>query len=87
MNLYQNANYQPPISVNPGVPPFVLLGCYTDDPNSRALPKSLVDWNAMTVQKCLQAAVGRRYAAVEYYGKASKDLVSCIDAAWKLNFG
>jgi hypothetical protein len=69
MNLYQNANYEPPASVNPGILPFTMRGCYTDNPNNRALPIQLVDWTGMTVQKCLEAAGGYRFAAVEYYGK------------------
>jgi hypothetical protein len=68
LNLYENAKFTPPSSINPGEAPFSYVGCYTDNPNSRILPNSLVDWTAMTVQKCSEAAEGYRYAAVEYYG-------------------
>ncbi|KAK6500404.1 hypothetical protein TWF481_010748 [Arthrobotrys musiformis] len=72
IGLYQNSAYQPPpkASAVPKVGDFVYKGCFVDSSSNRAVPdKSLVDWSGMTVEKCIAAAAGYKYAAVEYYGE------------------
>jgi hypothetical protein len=68
LSFYENLGYTLPAQQNPGVGDFHLVDCYTDNTDFRDLPFSLIDYQGMTVEKCMQAAAGYRYAAVEYYG-------------------
>lgn len=70
LSLYLNEAYVPPAITNPGpINGFVYSGCYTDNDNARTLDHVLEDWNGMTVARCMAAATGYKYAAVEYYGQ------------------
>ncbi|KAK6523447.1 hypothetical protein TWF281_001429 [Arthrobotrys megalospora] len=72
IGLYQNSAYQPPPKPTavPKVGDFAYKGCFADSSSNRAVTdKSLVDWSGMTVEKCIAAAAGYKYAAVEYYGE------------------
>jgi hypothetical protein len=69
LTLYQNLGYTPPAQQVQGDGNHQLTGCYTDSVFDRALQYSLIDYTSMTVERCLQAAAGYQYAALEYYGK------------------
>ena len=71
--FYENLQYTPPAQQNPGVGDFHLVGCYSDSTDFRDLPFSLIDYEGMTVENCVQAAAGYRYAAVEYYGTSTSN--------------
>ncbi|KAF3209081.1 hypothetical protein TWF191_000512 [Orbilia oligospora] len=66
LNMYINTAFS-----GQGNDDWEYVGCYTDSSSARALQFQLVDWNAMTIEMCLQTASGFAYAAVEYYGYAS----------------
>ncbi|KAF3159169.1 hypothetical protein TWF225_007562 [Orbilia oligospora] len=66
LNMYINTAFS-----GQGNDDWEYVGCYTDSSSTRALQFQLVDWNAMTIEMCLQTASGFAYAAVEYYGYAS----------------
>jgi hypothetical protein len=70
LSLYLNEAYVPLAITNPGpINGFTYSGCYMDSENSRTLENLLEDWNGMTVARCMAAAAGFKYAAVEYYGQ------------------
>ncbi|KAK6524337.1 hypothetical protein TWF281_011245 [Arthrobotrys megalospora] len=71
LTLYQNTEYLPPPTFNPGVGDYHLLGCYSDNVNARGLQHNWNNYQYMTVEGCIRraAAQGFRYAAVEYYGE------------------
>ncbi|KAF3259539.1 hypothetical protein TWF192_010402 [Orbilia oligospora] len=64
LNMYINTAFS-----GQGNDDWEYVGCYTDSSSARALQFQLVDWNAMTIEMCLQTASGFAYAAVEYYGE------------------
>ncbi|KAK6347941.1 hypothetical protein TWF718_005761 [Orbilia javanica] len=74
ISIYANGDYSEPIppTVNPGDGVFELSGCYTDDPDNRALAFAYHD-DQMSVALCFEKAKSYRYAAVQdggvcYYG-------------------
>ncbi|KAF3172073.1 hypothetical protein TWF788_009516 [Orbilia oligospora] len=69
LSLYLNTGYvepeppEPP-KFNEGSDPWSLVGCHSDSTSNRAFPYSETS-STMTVAKCLELALGFKYAAVQ----------------------
>ncbi|KAK6519705.1 hypothetical protein TWF506_000005 [Arthrobotrys conoides] len=69
LSLYLNSGYEEPEPPEPpkfneGSDPWSLVGCHSDSISNRAFPNSETS-STMTVAKCLELALGFKYAAVQ----------------------
>ncbi|KAL8790506.1 MAG: hypothetical protein Q9195_006337 [Heterodermia aff. obscurata] len=60
LDVYQKITPFPP-------PPYTAKGCYTDDPNNRALKGASTSNEVLTVELCAAICKGSTYFGVEYF--------------------